>query len=185
MCASCSVVYAAQDSGWLLAAAFGSRLYSSVLETEASVSSAASVDFPPARTCVSMEPNKTAPTPAPKIPPQEIAVMMQPLQKTPAKIDAKAVVKGIPSRKAPMAPVQAPVPGSGIPTKAASSVLGSSDPRMPLQPCSEHAPILVSSASARDQSEARRGAARWVAYFPIRRARRLLPWVFPSICLRE
>merc|ERR1719296_397642 len=48
-----------------------------------------------------------------------IEAMMQPAPQTPVKIEDKATAVGIPSKKAPIAPVHAPVPGRGIPTNAA------------------------------------------------------------------
>mmetsp|Transcript_21942 Transcript_21942/g.50008 ORF Transcript_21942/g.50008 Transcript_21942/m.50008 type:complete len:274 (-) Transcript_21942:20-841(-) len=44
---------------------------------------------------------------------------MHPADTTPAKMLDSAAAVGIPSRNAPMAPVHAPVPGRGMPTKAA------------------------------------------------------------------
>mmetsp|Transcript_23107 Transcript_23107/g.47842 ORF Transcript_23107/g.47842 Transcript_23107/m.47842 type:complete len:154 (+) Transcript_23107:227-688(+) len=55
----------------------------------------------------------------PFFPARVIAVMIIPADTTPVKIEDKATAVGIPSKNAPMAPVHAPVPGSGIPTNAA------------------------------------------------------------------
>jgi hypothetical protein len=55
----------------------------------------------------------------PRFPARVIAVIIIPAATTPVKIDDNATAVGIPSRNAPMAPVHAPVPGSGIPTNAA------------------------------------------------------------------
>jgi hypothetical protein len=46
--------------------------------------------------------------------------MIRPAVQTPAKIEERAKAVGIPNKKDPIAPVQAPVPGSGTPTKAAN-----------------------------------------------------------------
>mmetsp|Transcript_23743 Transcript_23743/g.65872 ORF Transcript_23743/g.65872 Transcript_23743/m.65872 type:complete len:407 (+) Transcript_23743:1107-2327(+) len=55
----------------------------------------------------------------PVLPARVMAVIIHPAETTPAKIADRATGVGIPNKKAPMAPVQAPVPGRGIPTKAA------------------------------------------------------------------
>mmetsp|Transcript_5586 Transcript_5586/g.13979 ORF Transcript_5586/g.13979 Transcript_5586/m.13979 type:complete len:288 (-) Transcript_5586:150-1013(-) len=49
-----------------------------------------------------------------------MAVIMHPAETTPAKIADRARGVGIPNKNAPIAPVHAPVPGRGIPTKAAN-----------------------------------------------------------------
>lgn len=47
--------------------------------------------------------------------------MMTPALTTPAKMAVKLVKRGMPKTNAARAPVHAPVPGSGIPTKSASA----------------------------------------------------------------
>mmetsp|Transcript_32357 Transcript_32357/g.35986 ORF Transcript_32357/g.35986 Transcript_32357/m.35986 type:complete len:223 (-) Transcript_32357:272-940(-) len=58
-------------------------------------------------------------TSPPAFPASVMAVMINPAETTPAKMADKAKGVGIPSKNAPIAPVHAPVPGRGIPTKAA------------------------------------------------------------------
>jgi len=48
-----------------------------------------------------------------------IKKLFLPADTTPVKMDDTATAVGIPRRKAPIAPVQAPVPGRGMPTNAA------------------------------------------------------------------
>jgi hypothetical protein len=55
----------------------------------------------------------------PFLPERVRADMMAPADKTPAKIALREEARGMPRTKAARAPVQAPVPGRGIPTKAA------------------------------------------------------------------
>jgi hypothetical protein len=55
----------------------------------------------------------------PFLPAKVIAVIIIPAATTPVKIDDTATAVGIPKRKAPIAPVHAPVPGRGIPTNKA------------------------------------------------------------------
>jgi hypothetical protein len=56
----------------------------------------------------------------PFFPAKVIEDMMIPAATTPVKIEDNATAVGIPNKNAPIAPVQAPVPGNGIPTNAAS-----------------------------------------------------------------
>mmetsp|Transcript_13899 Transcript_13899/g.30300 ORF Transcript_13899/g.30300 Transcript_13899/m.30300 type:complete len:203 (+) Transcript_13899:71-679(+) len=59
-----------------------------------------------------------APIP-PFFPARVIALIITPAETTPVKIEDTAKAVGIPNRNAPIAPVQAPVPGRGMPTNAA------------------------------------------------------------------
>mmetsp|Transcript_1063 Transcript_1063/g.3131 ORF Transcript_1063/g.3131 Transcript_1063/m.3131 type:complete len:236 (+) Transcript_1063:240-947(+) len=59
---------------------------------------------------------------APTLPAAVRAATMRPAETTPAKMEVRASTRGMPRTKAIMAPVQAPVPGKGTPTKAASAV---------------------------------------------------------------
>ena len=58
----------------------------------------------------------------PFLPANVIADMIHPAETTPAKMDEIAFVNGIFNRKAPIAPVHAPVPGKGTPTNAAREI---------------------------------------------------------------
>mmetsp|Transcript_22838 Transcript_22838/g.63504 ORF Transcript_22838/g.63504 Transcript_22838/m.63504 type:complete len:219 (-) Transcript_22838:411-1067(-) len=77
--------------------------------------------FFPFRNSIAVSANKAARAAMPPFfPANVIAETMPPAATTPEKMALNATAVGRPNKKAPIAPVQAPVPGRGIPTNAAS-----------------------------------------------------------------
>mmetsp|Transcript_209 Transcript_209/g.291 ORF Transcript_209/g.291 Transcript_209/m.291 type:complete len:250 (-) Transcript_209:138-887(-) len=77
--------------------------------------------FEPKREAIRKPASAAATIIPPTFPAFTSAATIRPADKTPTKIEETASAIGIPITKAIMAPVQAPVPGKGTPTKAASA----------------------------------------------------------------